>query len=81
MFATRLEKLRKELLRKGRQEGLQEGLQEGKAEALFRQLTRRFGPLGEVMSERVRTASSAELEQWLDSILDARTLDDVFRSH
>ena len=77
MFATRLEKLRKELLRKGRQEGLREG----QAAVLLRQLTRRFGSLGEPLTERVRTASSAELEQWLDNILDARTVDDVFRSH
>ncbi len=77
MFATRLEKLRKELLRKGRQEGLREG----QAAALLRQLTRRFGPLGEPLTERVRTASSAELERWLDNILDARTLDEVFRPH
>ncbi|MBY4598587.1 Rpn family recombination-promoting nuclease/putative transposase [Ottowia caeni] len=77
MYATRFDKWSNELLRKGEQKGKQEG----KAEALFCLLTRRFGPLGEVMSERVRTASSAELEQWLGNILDARTLDDVFCSH
>ena len=73
MFATRLEKLRKELLRKGEQEG--------GAALLLRQLTHRFGPLGEAMSERVRRASPAELEHWAENILDARTLDDVFRAH
>ena len=77
MYATRFDKWSNELLRKGEQKGRQEG----KAEVLLHQLTRRFGPLGEVMSERVRTASSAELEQWLDNILDARTMDDVFRIH
>ena len=69
MYATRIEEWSNEIR------------QEGKAEALFCLLTRRFGPLGEVMSERIRTASSAELEQWLGNFVDARTLDDVFRIH
>ena len=77
MYATRFDKWSNELLRKGEQKGRQEG----KAEVLLHQLTRRFGPLGEVMSERVRMASFAELELWLDNVVDARTLDDVFRSH
>ena len=73
MYATRIEEWSNEIR--------QESRQESQAAVLLRQLTRRFGPLGEVMSERVRTASSAELERWLDNILDARTLDDVFRIH
>ena len=73
MYATRFDKWSNELVRKGKQEG--------EAAALLRQLTRRFGPLGEPLTESVRTASSAELERWLDNFVDARTLDDVFRSH
>jgi len=73
MYATRFDKWSNELLRKGEQEG--------GAALLLRQLTHRFGPLGEAMSERVRRASSAELEQWAENILDARTLDEVFRAH
>jgi len=56
----------------------QEGRQEGEATVLLRQLTRRFGPLGEVMTQRIRDASLSELEQWADNILDAHSLDEVF---
>ena len=81
MYATRFDKWSNELLRKGEQRGLQKGRQEGLAELLLLQLTSRFGPQGDALSERVRTASSAQLEQWAKSILDARTLDEVFRIH
>ena len=59
-------------------EGMQQGRQEGEATVLLRLLTRRFGPLGQAMTERVRQARSAELEQWLDNFVDASTLEDVF---
>ena len=65
----------------GHQEGQEEGRQQGEAAALLRQLTRRFGPMGAPLTERVRQASSAELEQWIDNILDARSIDEVFRGH
>lgn len=67
-------------LNQGLHQGRQEGRQEGEATVLLRLLTRRFGPLGAPMTQRVRQASSAELEQWADNILDARTLDEVFRA-
>lgn len=62
----------------GMQQGMQLGRQEGEAVVLLRLLTRRFGPLGEATTERVRRASSAQLEQWAENILDARDLDEVF---
>jgi len=65
----------------GRQKGRQEGRQEGEAAVLLRQLTRRFGPLGAPVTEKIRQASPAELEQWADNILDARSLDAVFQPH
>ncbi|MCM8567542.1 DUF4351 domain-containing protein [Thauera linaloolentis] len=45
---------------------------------LTRLLTRRFGPLDAAVSERLQKATSAELEQWADNILDARRLEEVF---
>jgi len=65
----------------GIQQGMQQGRQEGEAAVLLRLLVRRFGPLGEAITERVRGASPAELERWADNILDARTLDEVFGGH
>jgi hypothetical protein len=54
------------------------GKAQGLATALLRQLGRRFGPLSAAVDARVRTADPAALEGWLDRVLDARTLDDVF---
>lgn len=68
-------------MQQGIQQGMQQGRQEGEAAVLLRLLVRRFGPLGEAITERVRGASPAELERWADNILDARTLDEVFGGH
>ena len=71
---------REEGILKGIQKGLQKGRQEGEAAVLLRQLVRRFGPLGAATIERVQTASSAQLEQWADNFVEARSLDEVFAS-
>ena len=67
---------------KGRLEGLQQGLQKGKLEGeallLQRLLTRRFGVLSADCVARIRAASSGQLEQWSDRVLDAKTLAEVF---
>ncbi|WP_415036058.1 DUF4351 domain-containing protein [Azonexus sp.] len=62
----------------GMQLGEQKGVQQGELTVLLRLLTRRFGPLDAATHERLQNAGSAELEQWADNILDARTLDEVF---
>jgi hypothetical protein len=55
---------------------------EGKAEVqvsiLLRQITRRFGDPDAIVVERVQQASRAELDRWLDRILDATSLADLF---
>jgi len=61
----------------GLQTGRQEGRQEGEAAVLLRLLTRRFGPLGAPMTEKIRQATTAELEQWADRVLEARSLEEV----
>jgi len=71
----------KELMTTWSQQLLIQGRQEGEATVLLRQLTRRFGPLGAATTEKIRQASSTELEQWADQILDATNLEDVFRTH
>jgi len=71
----------KELMTTWSQQLLIQGRQEGEATVLLRQFTRRFGPLGTATTEKIRQASSAELEQWADQILDATNLEDVFRTH
>lgn len=62
----------------GMQQGMLIGEQKGELTVLQRQLTRRFGSLDAATSERLRNASSDELEHWADNFVDARTLDEVF---
>jgi hypothetical protein len=67
---------------KGRQEGLLEGEKKGLIEAnqktLRRLLLRRFKDMPEWVEDRITQATGLELEQWLDNILDATTIDAVF---
>lgn len=60
--------------------GMQQGMQLGEAALLQRQLTHRFGPLGAETLERLHAASLQELETWADTILDATSLEEVFRT-
>ena len=65
-------------LQKGLQQGLQKGVLQGEALALQRMLTRRFGPLPGWVQQRLQHAAPDELETWLDRVLDAQRLEDVF---
>lgn len=62
----------------GRAEGEARGEARGKADMLLRQLSRRFKDLPDGIEHRVRSAATDQLDDWIDRILDARTLDDVF---
>ncbi|HEX6811182.1 MAG TPA: DUF4351 domain-containing protein, partial [Planctomycetota bacterium] len=62
----------------GRMQGRAEGRAEGQANVLLRQLTRRFGPLPTEVTQRVQAATQPELDLWIDRILDAKNLADVF---
>ena len=64
----------------GIEQGIEQGRTEGERAVLARQLRRRFGPLPPEAAERLRQGSGAELEAWADNVLDAETLDAVFRS-
>jgi predicted transposase YdaD len=68
-------------LKQGLIEGKLEGKLEGEATVLHRQLTRRFGPLSEAIQARLDNATLEQLEQWTDNILDAATLEDVFKEN
>lgn len=59
-------------------EGRAEGRTEGQAHALTRLLARRFGPLPDTVRARVEAADPDTLDDWLDRVLDAPTLDAVF---
>ena len=65
-------------LAEGEARGLAEGEVRGKAETLLRLLERRFGCVPESARARVAHGSAAELDAWLDALLDAHSLEAVF---
>ncbi|CAM5525840.1 DUF4351 domain-containing protein [Eoetvoesiella caeni] len=82
-FVTSIERLgEKRGLEKGLEQGLEQGLTKGRNEGatavLQHQLARKFGPLSEILQQRLGSATPAQLETWSLNILDAATLDDVF---
>ena len=65
-------------IEQGLERGLEQGIEQGERSLLYRQLTRRFGPLDQITETRLQQATSDDLERWADNILDADTLDEVF---
>ncbi|MFP4146600.1 MAG: hypothetical protein ACLFSI_02675, partial [Halorhodospira sp.] len=62
------------------QEGRQEGRQNTQVQTLLRQIERKFGAEArEAVHVRVERGTPAELEMWLDRIIDAEQVEDVFR--
>lgn len=64
----------------GRVEGRVEGWRQGQVMVLRRQLERRFGGLPPEVLTRLEAASAADLERWIDQVLDATSLADLFGS-
>ncbi|WP_335582527.1 DUF4351 domain-containing protein [Candidatus Thiodictyon syntrophicum] len=54
--------------------GEAKGKIEGKAEGIKRLLARRFGPLPRWAEQRIAAASVAQLDAWIDGLLDAESL-------
>jgi len=57
--------------------GFQEGRQEGRQVILERLLVRRFGPLPEWGSEQLASATSEQLDRWIDRVLEADSIQAV----
>ena len=55
-----------------------QGRAEGEAKLLCKQLTLKFGAIGNATVERLHAASTADLERWAERILTATSVDDVF---
>ena len=73
------QRARDEGMERGIAQGMRRGRAEGERAVLERLLRRRFGQLSPEAAERLRRAPEAELEAWADNVLDAETLDEVFR--
>ncbi|WP_300971753.1 DUF4351 domain-containing protein [Thiocapsa sp.] len=54
-----------------------DGNAKGEASTLKRQLTRRFGPVPARAERRIDAAAVAQLDSWLDGILDAANVEDL----
>lgn len=63
----------------GRQFGRQEGRLEGKAFALQKLLRKRFTQIPPEIQQRIAQADSAQRDIWLDRVLQAQQISDVFR--
>ena len=68
-----------EWIKQGEARGLARGEARGRSATLARQLERRFGPLPPAARRRIDRATQPELDGWLDAVLNAPTLDAVFR--
>ncbi|TXT38844.1 MAG: hypothetical protein FD135_2635 [Comamonadaceae bacterium] len=64
----------------GIQAGRQEGIQTGEGLALQKLLTKRFGELPTETIDQITTASTVQIEAWLDLVLDAPSIDVIFAS-
>ena len=62
----------------GIEKGMQQGMQQGERTVLKRMSARRFGPLPTEILARIDAATTDQLEQWADNILDARSIEEVF---
>lgn len=67
-------------LERGLEQGREQGLQQGERLTLKRLLVKRFGPLPQPIEQRVANATRAELEGWLDQVLEAPSLEALFSS-
>ena len=69
-------------MEKGRLEGREEGLEAGERRALASTLNKlarlRFRDVPREAAARIEAATKPDLERWLERILTAETLDDLF---
>ena len=61
-----------------RAEALAEGMTAGRAEMLSRQLRRRFGDLPADADRLIASATIDQLDAYMDRLMEARSLGDVF---
>lgn len=62
----------------GEAKGEAKGIEKGRAETLTKQLALKFGELSESVQSRLASASPSEIEAWLERVLFAATLEQVF---
>lgn len=83
MLATRVEAWERKLRQDAREEGLEEGLaagtRAGEIAMLVRLLERKFGRVPDELRRRLAGADKLQLEVWADALIDARSMEELFR--
>ena len=59
--------------------GIERGIEKGEALVLQKLLTKRFGTLPRELVIAISAASAAQIDVWVDRVLDAASLEEVFR--
>jgi flagellar biosynthesis/type III secretory pathway protein FliH len=66
-------------MREGTLIGLEKGLIKGESILLQKQLTRKFGPISFTIRNRIESADAETLLQWGEQLLDAKSIEEIFR--
>jgi hypothetical protein len=61
----------------GWQDGMQQGMQQEAAKTLLKILNKRFGSVPPSIRERIGSATSSQLEVWIEASLDAGSIQQV----
>lgn len=78
-YVMSIERLaREEGWEEGREEGREEGEKRSEAKALLRLVQTKWGPAEPTVVARIEAAEAAQLEQWLERILTAKSPDELF---
>jgi predicted transposase YdaD len=76
-IAEGTEKGKAEGIEQGIEKGIEQGIEKGQRQLLHRLLTRKFAPLPQWATDRLNTASAAELELWSERLLSAASLEET----
>lgn len=63
----------------GIKEGIQVGIQKGEKDLLLRMLTSKFGNIAHNYQIRIQDSSPSQLQLYIENILQAKTISDVFK--
>ena len=66
-------------IERGIEKGIEQGIEKGEALVLQKLLTKRFGTLPRALVIAISAASATQIDVWVDRVLDAASLEDVFR--
>jgi hypothetical protein len=65
-------------IKQGIEQGLQQGLKQGAYSVLLRLIERKFHRVPEIYRKKMEKADAKTLLEWVDRVLDAEDLDDIF---